>query len=199
MNEVQTRLFPDYSGKMRQRNLREGMVTLHCTQKSHSITFNKFLSAEILDRELLYACVCRSNDCITVTFYRHDGEMKVTTNTNATNVIINSVEATVEICRYFSLEDGDYYIGIEVLEHFADRITYILTGIIDGQWYTPSPSQDVEQQENAGTDNAACCATSASTTALPALTLDTATDEQLYDELRRRGYEGTLTKQTTLG
>lgn len=203
MNEVQTRLFPDYSGKMRQRMLSRDMICVHCKPGSMSITLNKYITAEIREKGKTLACIDEDGDkaylCLENGRTAHGDYVTLRYNTRNNNAIIYSAAIVKRICDIYGIEDGDYYFIVERVEDEGHYICLQLVGITDGQWYTPSLCKDVEQQENAGTDNAACCTTSASTTALPALTLDTATDEQLYDELRRRGYEGTLTKKTTLG
>jgi hypothetical protein len=198
MNEIQARLFPEYSGRMRRRNLREDMVTLHCNPKTHSITFNQYITDEVLKRGMQYACFV--SDTVSFVKSGDDGEIRVTTTNNDTNIIISSVEATVWICKHFSLEDGDYYVGIQKLEETEDYITYKFTHIIDGQWYVTSPSKDDEQQGGDGAGNAACYTPSSILGVVPTTlpTLEVYTDEQLYNELRRRGYEGKLTKHTTL-
>ena len=204
MNEIQARLFPEYSGRMRLRKLRDNMITVHCKPGSMSITLNKYITAEIREKGMGLACIesdggkaylCLENGRTA------DGDfVPLRYNTRNNNAIIYSTAAVKRICDVYGIEDGDYYFIVERVEDEGHYIGLQLAGITDGQWYVPSPSKDDEQQGVDGAGNAARYTPSSILGVVPTTlpTLEVYTDEQLYNELRRRGYEGKLTKHTTL-
>lgn len=203
MNE-QLSLFQSYDQIMRRRRLGRDMICVHCKPGSMSITLNKYITAEIREKGMGLACIESDGDKAYLCLENGrtaDGDfVPLRYNTRNNNAIIYSTAAVKRICDVYGIEDGDYYFIVERVEDEGHYICLQLVGITDGQWYVPSPSKDDEQQGGDGTGDTACYKPSSILGVVPTTlpTLEVYTDEQLYNELRRRGYEGKLTKHTTL-
>jgi hypothetical protein len=87
-------------------------------------------------------------------------------------------DSITSFCGYFNLGEGDYYFKIsEKFNYmFSDLLRISIEGVIDKQ-----PLND--RSDSLKNENSA-----------DIVDLSKATDQQLWDELKRRGYEGEVTK-----
>ena len=144
-----------------------------------------------------------------------------TKNKQSTGIVSN-YSMVQQICEYFGQPEGDYYFKIEDIQ-VKDPLNYIalkITQIIDAQPLEPAkekrcpkcgrmlPMSEFYTMTSRPDGHSSYCkecnrehgrlrnGTTGEYRANP--TISEATDNQLYDELKRRGYDGKLTRTSTL-
>lgn len=161
--------------------LEANLITLHNLQGSLTIVFNAAITQRAREMGLTKA---KWNDnvrpatiAITNTEGKRgkfDGEYLTNYSYSKVNALINSKTIVEGICRMLGIGEGVYRLVIEEIPNDYGWIVLAVKEVRDvtcGRKTAPP----------------------ATATALTAFT-----DEQLYTELRRRGYEGTLHKTCTL-
>lgn len=172
------------------RRLLPNMVTVHNKQFCKGITFNQVLSQRLMKEEFNFVTICQEEDG-TASFYFQTKDHPYSDFDKAIkiNYIVRGRggkptatmyknDSITSLCRYFNLGEGDYYFKIsEKFNYmFSDLLKISIEGVFD------IPTNEIQETiEN--NDNF-----------INKVSLDKATDQQLWDELKRRGYEGEVTK-----
>lgn len=175
--------------KMTQRRrLLPNMVTVHNKPFCKCITFNQVLSQRLMEEEFYLVTICQEEDGTTSFYFQKkdhpyfDKAIKINyivrgRGGKPTATMYNN-DSITSFCRYFNLGEGDYYFKIsEKFNYmFSDLLKISIEGVIDKQ-----PLND--RSDSLKIENS-----------VDIVDLSKATDQQLWDELKRRGYEGEVTK-----
>ena len=178
--------------KMTQRRrLLPNMVTVHNKPYCRGITFNQVLSRRLMEEEFCFVSIGKNNEGDGVVFYFQKKGHLYIDKTYKINFIIRSArrmptdtmynnDSIINFCKYFNLGEGDYYFNIsEEYEYkYIDLLKIKIEGVMDKQPLKKDTS-DLPKIENS----------------VDIVGLSKATDQQLWDELKRRGYEGEVTKR----
>lgn len=177
---------------MKRRRLTDDMVTVHNKANSRSVTLNRYVSKRAYNMGMRYAYIVgnETGKFIVLTTDSGNGlfaKLAFNTKNKQATGIISNFQMVQDICLYFRQPEGDYYILVEEIKS-ADAehsILLKLMNIVEAQ-----PLEQANQNRHPKYNLTG--------ESLDSLILTEATDKQLYDELRRRGYEGKMTKISTL-
>ena len=154
--------------------------------------------------------------------YDNASTLAFNTKNKQSTGIISNYQMVQDICKFFGQPDGDYYFRIKKVESKdpENHIVMRLMTVIDAQPLEPAkekrcpkcgrmlPMSEFYTMTSRPDGHSSYCkecnrehgrlrnGTTGEYRTNPTLT--EATDKQLYDELKRRGYEGKLTKTSTL-
>ena len=177
----------------RRRRLLPNMITVHNKPNCRGITFNLDISDFLKRCNLNYVEFRYSGDFPSLVFYK---EMKsgcvklLPLKNNGKNVsfIVSNHKIVHDICNVFKLEEGDYHFSfINTLHQAIDiRDISLFTIILDKVLDKQPISIMQEGQEND------------IISVQIEFALSKCTDRQLWDELKRRGYEGKLYRHNIL-
>ena len=159
-------------------------VTIHNTSKVRNITFNKAISDKLLDLGCMYCTyyldyrVNNFDERRVWIYFRKKSLNNIPLKKYKSNACVKlcSSAVTRSICQYFNIEQGSYYAHITLYRENEEGIVYTIDKITLNRKITeiePTVCVDTESQPKEKS-------------------LLDFTDKQLYDELKRRGYEGKL-------
>ena len=174
--------------KCKRQRLTSDMLTMHNWEDVKSITVNQYLSAKAVDQGLKFAYYHAVGDKAYITLCKDKSigcnHMTVTTvGKKKPQCLISHSEIVNKISNWGYVGEGSYRVKVAEVKNDAFQITLLILGITD-------VTIRKEEKKCTGEEKPA-------EPKVP--TIADATDQELYDELKRRGYEGTLTKINTLG
>ena len=170
------------------RRLSDDMITVHNKINCRSITFNPVLSLFLKEQKFDMAELSDFEGRLIISFFRMNEDKrfypklsaKLSYNSNNPSASLSSIEIVSEIFKHHNLPEGDFYFKISN-SPIEEGAVYGLYSIeIEGVLFIPTNEIQVTIENN---DNF-----------INKVSLDKATDQQLWDELKRRGYEGEVTK-----
>lgn len=170
------------------RRLSDDMITVHNKINSRSITFNPVLSLFLKEQKFDMAGLYDFEGRLFINFFRMNDDKilhhyltaKLSYNSNNPSATLSSIEIVSEIFKHHNLPEGDFYFKI-LNRPIEEGAVYGIYNIeIEGVFDIPTNEIQVTIENN---DNF-----------INKVSLDKATDQQLWDELKRRGYEGEVTK-----
>jgi len=207
------------------RRLTPTTICVHNKPSSRCLTFNNEISTKAHKMGLRYLDVHTSSDgrlyMILTTVETLLNPPRLTYNTRSTSITacVSSIDLTTQICNHFGKGDGDYYIRItdNTLPSDKYNICVVLEEVLDSQpidvYKTRKcskcgrvlpESQYYRKGDTLQSWCIDCCkehgrlrnGTTGEYRTNPTIT--EATDQELYNELKRRGFEGELIRKQVL-
>lgn len=167
------------------KRLEADIISIHNKPGKHSFTFSQEITAKALNDGKTYVFLGNSGegmryDYIVFTTDKKYKKFGLVGNEGRQNGQLNSNKMVRDICSGLGLIDGDYRVRVEEVKAEQPLIhtIYKLVEVVD----TIPLNMTIHHDKVLNKEP----------------TLSTFTDQQLYDELKRRGYEGKLTKTSTL-
>lgn len=212
---------------MHMRRLSDLEISVHNRPNCRSFTFSQFIAERLYNEGMEYVNMEYSNGKFLMTFIRlkKEGYAKLTYNLQGRRPSATFYrKAFVEdLCNYFGEGQGNYYVETSDIYTYTDRIEIYCQQINERQPLDSGaqpikktcpkckrtlPMSEFYVMTDRPDGHSSYCkecnrahgrlrnGTTGEYRADP--TISQATDKQLYDELKRRGYNGKLTKMSTL-
>lgn len=165
----------------------DNMIRLHNKPNNRSVTLNKTLSSKLVKMGLSKVMLTSCGASMWLLFNKSKGyDIKsynqVRGKTYRPTSIIYCYRMINEICEYLKIGEGQYDIYINPKESFtkpsADYLHCEIIGTVQQKFKEDIIIHEIMQATNPH--------------------ISEATDQQLCDELKKRGYSGKLTKSSTL-
>lgn len=214
--------------KVKRRRLTANMITLHHKPNNRAITLNKELSLTAHEYGFTHFSVDEYGGKMYIVLTRiklsrvNYAKISYNKQKDSIHATISSKVFTSAICNHYQLEEGDYYFRISEDEYWKNRNeqkVFRLEDIVEGypkanmahQSQTKCCSKcgrelPISQFYRKGKNSQSWCIDCCKehgrlrngATGEYRITISEASDQQLYNELKRRGYEGELYKRQIL-
>lgn len=179
---------------VQRRRLSDDMITVHNKPNNRTITFNRNLSLFLIEQGLDAVELKEFDGTLYFSFFEFDKDKKLLYESLAklhyhqkykrALVTICNYNMVTRLCKHYYLEEGDYYFKIEGISPLEGEKYQLYSIRVCGVFDIPTNEKQkiIEPISNFAYK----------------ISIDKATDQQLYDELIRRGYEGEMSKHILL-